>query len=203
MGYEIPRKIATMIRRLGEQTWGFTNTSRVRRRNNWRLFGIRREQWWHDGMTACRQCKCPKKDHFWHFVEIREMKSCSTFHSSLHICKHSKHSRRISNQTYFVQSSNPPTIHSSLSQPLSLRLSATSSSRPSSPHFRYHLSFRNVYFRLKFHPSIKLDFPPVGWHNTVEQPPQIISLGTCQKMVMTVKQQGPLTSIKKRTGTSH
>lgn len=30
----------------------------------------------------------------------------------------------------------------------------------------------HAYFRLKLHPSVKRALPPVGWHNTVEQPPQ-------------------------------
>lgn len=57
-----------------------------------------------------------------------------------------------------------------------------------------------IYFRLKEQPSVSLAFPPVGWHSTVEQPPQMTTVWACEKTVVMVKQPGHLTSMKKERG---
>ena len=57
-----------------------------------------------------------------------------------------------------------------------------------------------VYFRLNEQPSVNRAFPPVGWHNTVEQPPQMTTVWACEKTVVMVKQPGHLTSMKKERG---
>lgn len=56
------------------------------------------------------------------------------------------------------------------------------------------------YFRLNEHPSVNLALPPVGWHSTVEQPPQITTVWACEKTVVMVKQPGHFTSMKKERG---
>ena len=61
-------------------------------------------------------------------------------------------------------------------------------------------SFLCFYFRLNEQPSVNLAFPPVGWHSTVEQPPQITTVWACEKTVVMVKQPGHLTSMKKERG---
>ena len=48
---------------------------------------------------------------------------------------------------------------------------------------------------------MSLAFPPVGWHSTVEQPPQMTTVWACEKTVVIVKQPGHLTSMKKERGT--
>lgn len=73
----------------------------------------------------------------------------------------------------------------------------TTTKRPSSidrkePKTRYFL--RNE------HPSVRRAFPPVGWHSTVEQPPQMTTVCACEKTVVIVKQPGHLTSMKKERG---
>ncbi len=57
-----------------------------------------------------------------------------------------------------------------------------------------------IYFRLNEHPSVSLAFPPVGWHSTVLQPPQMTTVWACEKTVVMVKQPGHLTSMKKERG---
>ena len=76
---------------------------------------------------------------------------------------------------------------------------------PSSPSisiapFSLSLSFALLYFRLNEHPSVNLALPPVGWHNTVEHPPQITTVCACEKTVVIVKQPGHFTSIKNERG---
>lgn len=56
------------------------------------------------------------------------------------------------------------------------------------------------YFLLKEHPSVRRALPPVGWHSTVEQPPQMTTVWACEKTVVMVKQPGHLTSMKKERG---
>lgn len=57
-----------------------------------------------------------------------------------------------------------------------------------------------IYFRLNEHPSVNRAFPPVGWHSTVEHPPQMTTVCACENTVVMVKQPGHLTSMKKERG---
>lgn len=56
------------------------------------------------------------------------------------------------------------------------------------------------YFLRNEHPSVNLALPPVGWHRTVEQPPQMTTVWACEKTVVMLKQPGHLTSMKKERG---
>ena len=58
----------------------------------------------------------------------------------------------------------------------------------------------HAYFLRNEHPSVNLALPPVGWHRTVEQPPQMTTVWACEKTVVMLKQPGHLTSMKKERG---
>jgi len=47
---------------------------------------------------------------------------------------------------------------------------------------------------------VSLAFPPVGWHKTVEQEPQMTTVWAWEKTVVMAKHPGHLTSMKKERG---
>jgi len=94
--------------------------------------------------------------------------------------------------------SKPPSRFASISAPNTIQ-------HPSIPIFKSvhnkRIYFLQIYFLRKEQPSVSLAFPPVGWHSTVEQPPQMTTVWACEKTVVMVKQPGHLTSMKKERGT--
>ena len=96
----------------------------------------------------------------------------------------------------------PPTqsIFSTHPLPIQSRISGQQSHKSKNAIFYSTMPSPPLYFLLNEHPSVNLAFPPVGWHSTVLQPPQMTTVWACEKTVVMVKQPGHLTSMKKERG---